>query len=135
MHELSIAFNLVELAAAAARRAGATRITAIYLRLGALAGVVPEALQFSFPLAAADTLAAGADLVIELVPVQVFCPTCAALRDLEAPFILQCPECGAPTPHLIQGRELELRAVEIIALDEQVPKTNEQEPAHAAAHP
>lgn len=135
MHELSIAYNLVELAAAAAGRAGATRITAIHLRLGALAGVVPDALQFSFPLAAADTLAAGAELVVELVPVRVFCPACAATRELEAPFILQCPECGAPTPRLIQGRELELRAVEIMMPDDEAPETNEQELTHAAAHP
>jgi hydrogenase nickel incorporation protein HypA/HybF len=134
MHELSIAYNLVELADDAARRAGAIKLTAVHLRLGALSGVVPDALQFSFPIAAADTLAAGAELVIEVVPVQIYCSACAANRQLEAPFILQCPECGAPTPQVVRGRELELRAVEITVPDIAAPAANEPEFAHAAAH-
>ena len=135
MHELSIAYNLVEIADDAARRAGASRITAVHLRLGALSGVVPDALQFSFPVAAAGTLAAGAELVIEFVPVQVHCATCAVSRELAAPAILQCPVCGAPTPRVLQGREMELRAVEIAVADDNEPAISEQELAHAAAHP
>lgn len=55
MHELSIALSLVELAAEAAANAGAERVEAVHLRVGALAGVVPEALQFSFAIAARGT--------------------------------------------------------------------------------
>ncbi|NTV65935.1 MAG: hydrogenase maturation nickel metallochaperone HypA, partial [Oscillochloris sp.] len=59
MHELSVAMSLVQLADDAARKAEASQVTVLYLRIGALASVVPDALRFSFDLAAAGTLVAG----------------------------------------------------------------------------
>jgi hydrogenase nickel incorporation protein HypA/HybF len=112
MHELSIATSLVELGSAAAERAGAARVGVVYLRLGALAGVVREALEFSFELAAADTLLAGARLEIEELPVRVYCPACRAESVLPDIQRFRCPACGAPTSQIVQGRELELAALE-----------------------
>ncbi|MCS6773263.1 MAG: hydrogenase maturation nickel metallochaperone HypA, partial [Thermoflexales bacterium] len=60
MHELSIALSLVESVESAARQAGAQRVTRIQLQLGALSGVVKEALLFSYDIAAQGTLAEGA---------------------------------------------------------------------------
>lgn len=123
MHELSIAYNLVELAETAARNAGATKVTAVHLRLGAMAGVVEDALRFSFPLAAAGTLVEGAELTVETVPVRIFCTACDAERALPPPFAFRCPVCATPAARLIQGREIQLDAIEI------------EEAAYAAAHP
>lgn len=54
MHELSIALSLVDLAQEEAERLGA-RVCALHLRIGALAGVVPEALLASCEMACAAT--------------------------------------------------------------------------------
>lgn len=113
MHELSIAYNLVEIADEAARNAGAVRVKAVHLRLGALAGVVEDALRFGFPVAALGTLVAGAELVIEPVAVQVQCDHCAAPRTLTPPFVFRCPVCGQPVARLLQGRELQIESIEI----------------------
>ena len=51
-------------------------MSAVHLRLGAMSGVVKEALLSSFEMACADTPLAGSRLVIEDVPVVVFCPSC-----------------------------------------------------------
>jgi hydrogenase nickel incorporation protein HypA/HybF len=67
MHELSIALALVELASEEAQRLGASRINTLFVRLGARAGVVAEALRFSFDLAADGTVAHGARLELEQV--------------------------------------------------------------------
>jgi hydrogenase nickel incorporation protein HypA/HybF len=67
MHELSIALALVELASEEAQRLGAARVNALFVRLGARSGVVAEALQFSFDLAAEGTIADGARLELEPV--------------------------------------------------------------------
>ncbi|MEI7769428.1 MAG: hydrogenase maturation nickel metallochaperone HypA [Chloroflexales bacterium] len=113
MHELSIAMNLVEVAESAARKAGATKVTALYLRIGALSAVVPDALRFSFEIAADGTILAGASLEIEELPVRVFCEHCAAEADLPNPQIFRCPTCQRPTGHMVQGRELELTSLEV----------------------
>ena len=67
MHELSIAITLVELAAEAAQSLGAARVSRLFVRLGAGAGVTAEALRFSFDLAAAGTIVEGARLELEPV--------------------------------------------------------------------
>ena len=60
MHELSIAQSLIELACEAALREGGDRIERLNLRIGQLSGVVREALEFSFALAAEGTACEGA---------------------------------------------------------------------------
>lgn len=112
MHELSIAHNVVELALEGANDAGIHPVDAVYVRLGVLSGVVKEALEFSFDVAAAGTPLEGARLVIEEVPVKVFCRECRQESTLDKPFPLRCPHCGSRTRDVLAGRELELYALE-----------------------
>ena len=112
MHELSIALSLVDLAQEEAQRQGG-RVCAVHLRLGALAGVVKEALLSSYEMACAETPLEGSRLVIQEVPVVVFCPECEALRQLSSLQDFTCTECGTPTPDIRQGKELELVALEV----------------------
>jgi hydrogenase nickel incorporation protein HypA/HybF len=113
VHEVSIAFNLVESADAAAREAGATKVNAVHLRLGRLSGVVGDALQFGYDIAAKGTLLEGSQLLIEDVPAVIYCAHCA--RDVELPDVqlFCCPHCGTPSRQLRQGKEIEIRAIEI----------------------
>jgi hydrogenase nickel incorporation protein HypA/HybF len=113
VHELSIAVTLVELAAERVAEIGAARVDAVHVRLGALSGVVEEALRFSFDLAAGGTSLDGARLVVERVPVVVFCAACGAERVLAEPLRFRCPVCGAPAGDLVRGREIELTALEV----------------------
>jgi len=112
MHELSIALSLVDLAQEEAGRQGG-RICAVHVRIGPLAGVVPEALLASYEMASFRTPLEGSRLVIEQVPLVVFCPGCQAQRPLDSVQSFCCPECGTPTPQVDHGRELELVALEI----------------------
>jgi hydrogenase nickel incorporation protein HypA/HybF len=112
MHELSIAIGIVEAAQEEAERHHG-RVSAVHLRVGALSGVAPEALQSSYEIACADTPLQGSRLVIEEVPVVVYCPTCDGPRTLSSVQWFCCSECGTPTPDVRQGKELELVALEI----------------------
>jgi hydrogenase nickel incorporation protein HypA/HybF len=112
VHELSIAISLVEVASEKARELGDVQVDVLHLRLGPLAGVVREALEFSFGMAAEGTALAGARLEIEDVPLTVMCPRCAEPRELQG-FPLLCPVCETPTPEILHGRELELAALEV----------------------
>jgi len=105
--------SLVEVACEKAAELGGVRVEALRLRLGQLSGVVREALLFSFDLAAEGTPIQGARLEIEDVPVVVFCPGCSAERPLPSLQSFRCPVCGAPTPEVVHGRELELFALEV----------------------
>ncbi len=113
MHELSIAYSLVETAAASAQAAGARRVLSVTLELGALSGVVKDALLFGFDIAIKGTLLEGARLNIVEKPVVIFCDVCAEERTLESIQRFRCPMCDTPSAQIRGGRELDIVALEI----------------------
>lgn len=112
MHELSIAMSIVEMAEEEADRRGAT-VSAVHLKLGVLSGVVKEALLTSYEMACADTVLAGSKLIVDEVPIIVFCTQCQARRGISSAQWICCPDCGTPSSDVVQGRELEVVALEI----------------------
>jgi len=112
MHELSIAMSIVEMATEEAARRNA-QICAVHLKLGPLSGVVKEALLSSYEMACFDTPLKGSQLLIEEVPIVVYCSRCRARRVLASMQLFACPECGTPAEEVLQGKELEVVALEI----------------------
>jgi hydrogenase nickel incorporation protein HypA/HybF len=113
MHELSVAQGVVEVAAEAVRNAGATTAVAVRVRVGALAGVAPEALAFCYDVVTSGTPLEGSRLVVEVAPVVLHCPACD--RDVTPADVwrLACPACDAPTADVRGGHELEVLSVEV----------------------
>jgi len=112
MHELSIAMGIVDAALDESQRRG-VRVSAVHLRLGALSGVVKDALLFSYEVACQDTALQGSQLIVEDVPVVVFCARCLKTAELQSVQLFQCPVCGTPTMDVRQGKELEVFALEV----------------------
>ncbi len=112
MHELGIAQQLLETTLDAARREGAARVDVVRVRIGALSGVVEEALRFAFESLIDGTPAASARLEIETVPVRCYCATCDT-EFAAAPLDYVCPACGAPSGEVRSGRELNLVSIEV----------------------
>jgi hydrogenase nickel incorporation protein HypA/HybF len=112
MHEFSIMQAALETAGEKTRAAGATRIHRITVRVGALSGVVPEALRFAFDALKGESPAAQAELEIEAVPAVAWCPDCAA-EFAAAEINYECPRCHQPSGQLRRGREMELASLEI----------------------
>ncbi len=113
MHELSIALSMIEMASEEAARRGGVQVHAIHLKLGELSGVVKDALLFSYEVACQGTPLEGSQLIIEEVPVVVRCLTCRADTALASVQRLCCGVCGTLTSEIVQGKELEVVALEI----------------------
>jgi hydrogenase nickel incorporation protein HypA/HybF len=113
MHELSIAMSIVEMAEEEAVRRGGPQVSAVHLKLGALAGVVKDALLSCYEMACEGTELQGSRLVVEDVPIEVYCPKCLAPRTLESVQWFVCPECNSPVSEVIHGRELQVFALEL----------------------
>ena len=92
------------------------------LSIGRLAGVVPGALTFGFELASEATMLEGAELIIEVEPVVVWCPAGEHPVQL-ADMRFECPEHGCATPELLSGKQLEIVRFE----------TTDHEPEHEGA--
>ena len=111
MHEMAITESLVEIALAEADKAGAKRITAINLKIGALTGVVAESVSFYMELVAKGTLAEGARLVTTVLPVTAHCPACRSDFRRGGPG-LPLPDVRRPG-QVVTGRELFIESLEI----------------------
>lgn len=112
MHELSVAVSLVETASRHAADHGAARVRSVRVRIGALSGVEPDALAFSFPVAARSTRCEGAALDVTVIPAVGACGSCGGrseVVDLLAP----CPACGAWPLSVEGGRDLHLESLEV----------------------
>ncbi|BDE06521.1 putative hydrogenase nickel incorporation protein HypA [Vulcanimicrobium alpinum] len=113
MHELSVALTLLDGLTEIAIPQGIARVSAVHVRVGALTGIAPDALSFSWELAADGTLAAGSTLHVELMPLVVACERCQADVRPAPGHGLVCPRCGSVSPTIRSGRELELVAMEV----------------------
>ncbi len=113
MHELSIVTSVVESVTESLEAYPGARVEEVRLRVGVLAAVVVDSLEFCWGLATEDTPLAGARLVVKTVPVIMHCAHCAADVELDGVQSFRCPRCDAPCSDLRQGRELEIEAIEI----------------------
>jgi len=112
MHEFSIMQAALETAGEKTRAAGATQIHRLTLRVGALSGVVPEALRFAFEALKDKSPAATAEMEIVAVPAVGWCAGCAA-EFAVAEMNYECPRCHRPSGELRRGKEMELASLEI----------------------
>ncbi len=115
MHELSIAMSIVEMATEEVEKRGAGRVEAVHLKLGLLSGVVSRALRASFDMACEETPLEGSRLLIEDVPIAIYCPTCRAEREVTSMQSLSCVACGTLASTVVRGREIEVVALELSA--------------------
>ncbi len=113
MHELSIAMSIIDLVQEESEKRGGVQVCAVHLKLGELAGVVKEALLGSFEMACEDTPLKGARLIVEDLPVRIFCRKCNAPQPISSVQLFCCAECGTPSAEVVQGKELEVIALEI----------------------
>jgi hydrogenase nickel incorporation protein HypA/HybF len=124
LHELSIAQRLVSLAEsaihsdAASQSRSTRRVSEVHLRIGALSGVETDALLFCYGIATAETALEGSRLVIEEVPISIYCPACASEFDLPGIQSFRCPRCDRPSGDIRQGRELDLTSIQFEATAE-----------------
>jgi hydrogenase nickel incorporation protein HypA/HybF len=135
MHELSIVSSVVESVADALKNYPGARVIEVRLRVGSLAAVVEDSLQFCWQIATEgtrqeDAPLAGSRLVVKLVPVTVHCTACGEDGAIESLQHFRCPTCGGPAADVRHGRELEIEAIEIEDAAEEA-KSNAPEEAQA----
>jgi hydrogenase nickel incorporation protein HypA/HybF len=112
MHELSIAQAVVEQAVRLAADNNAQRVLRIELEVGTVSGVSVPALETAFPLAAEDTAAHGAQLVLHETPCRAHCRACGADWRPAIPLFV-CERCGSDDADISGGRDLLIRKLEM----------------------
>jgi hydrogenase nickel incorporation protein HypA/HybF len=105
MHETAIVEGLMRILERQAAQHGAERILRVRVRVGRLRAVEPAQLVACFDMFAEGTVAEGATLAIEEVPVRARCKACGT--EFEVPrYRFECPGCGGGDVEVVQGQEL-----------------------------
>ena len=111
MHEMALAEGVLQIVEDAARREGLRRVRTVWLEIGQLASVEPEAMRFCFDAVARDSIAAGARLEIIATAGSAWCAECAAAIALAA-IGDACARCGGYQLRVTGGTEMRVKELE-----------------------
>ena len=112
MHEYSIVQALLNQCEEHAKKHGATKITKVVTKIGVLSGVEPDLLQTAFDTFKEGTICDGAEFVMNLQPIVIYCRDCrqeATLDELK----LACPECKSLNTNMVDGEDMYLMTLEM----------------------
>jgi len=122
LHEMVITKAILDLAL---ERAEGRRVTGITLAVGEISSVVPGSVAIFFKHLSKETLAEGAELHFEVLPLAMTCRDCGAPVDLSAwegrgphakmerAFVHGCG-CGGRDLEVTSGIGLELRSIDVV---------------------
>jgi hydrogenase nickel incorporation protein HypA/HybF len=94
------------------RAVGGSRILEVRMNVGAMSGVVPDALRFAFEALTPGTPAEGAALALERIPVVCYCAGCEREVELDG-YAYLCPGCGSSELDIRRGTEFEVISMEV----------------------
>lgn len=112
MHEMSLAEGVLQLIEDAARRDPFNKVGTVWLEIGQLSGVDPEALAFCFDAVTRNTVAEGARLEIITLPGQGWCQDCAETVPMTEVFDT-CPKCAGFPLRVTAGTEMQVKELEV----------------------
>ena len=115
MHELPITESILKIVLKHAEKNGVGKVNVIHMSVGMLSELEDEWLQNYFDYLSKGTVAEGAKLIIERMPVKVQCNACSNTYEANTAKIaeLNCPECGEKEGTLISGREYYIKEMEV----------------------
>ena len=112
MHELAITQSMFDLVLEQAGKAGARKVSRINLVIGEMTGVVGDCVRFYFDFISKGTLAEGAALSVETVPLKARCWDCGKTYQ-PGEFDWDCPWCQGNSMEVIAGKELFVESIEV----------------------
>lgn len=106
--------GILDIVVQSASQNNAKRVQQVDLTIGALSDIMPEWAQHYFDMLSKDTIAEGAQLVIERVPAEIKCRTCSETFTLSpGDWKFSCQACGSADIEIISGREFTVASIEV----------------------
>jgi hydrogenase nickel incorporation protein HypA/HybF len=115
MHELPITESILKIVLKHAETNNVRQVMSINLQVGKLSDLEDEWIQRYFDYLSKGTVAQGAKLKIERMPIMVQCNACSNSYETEVAKLgdLICPACGEKGGTLLSGREYYIKEMEV----------------------
>jgi hydrogenase nickel incorporation protein HypA/HybF len=111
MHELSIAKDLSVIVIETAIANSLSKITKVNVTFGELIAIIPDGFEYAFRETVRNSVAADAELNIEILPLKMKCLNCGIdFQPLDNKFA--CHFCNSDKLSITQGKELFVRSIE-----------------------
>ncbi len=112
MHEMSLCEGIVQILEDQARAQQYSKVKTVWVEIGSLAHVDPDALLFSYDLVCKNTLAEGSTLEIIHQPATAWCMQCAENISIEQRYD-PCPKCGGHQLQVTSGDDMRIKELEV----------------------
>lgn len=112
MHELSIAQSILEILNRSVPNEELGNVRTVNMKVGRMAGVVCESLEFSFRALVSGTPLSAASLSIARVPFRIHCSACDRTSPTQHGFAL-CPHCSGTETRIVSGMELQVVSIDL----------------------
>lgn len=113
MHEITLCQRAIELIEQQARQHGASKVTGVWLEVGAFSCVETSALQFCFDLVCRGTLAEGCTLDVHQQEAECWCYDCQQHITLLTQRVRVCPQCNGTNLRIVADDGLQIKRLEI----------------------
>lgn len=111
MHEISMVEDVFRIILGVAAENKISRIDRVNIVIGEYLQVKPSLFEFAFEAVRPGTIASGANLSLELRPVELRCKECNhifLLNDLK----YECPLCSSFMLDIVDGKDMYIKSIE-----------------------
>jgi len=112
MHEMSLTQGVLNILEDYAKTNDFKKVKKVWLEIGQLSHVQPDAMTFCFDAVMKDSIADGAELEIIETPGQAMCVDCGEEMKITTR-IAQCPKCESYKLHISGGDEMRVKELEV----------------------
>mgnify|MGYP000096092015 CR=1 FL=1 len=113
MHEMSLCENIREIICEQAAKDGFTRVNRVWLEVGPLSCVEPDALRFGFDVVMRGSVAEGACVEIITPAAIARCSLCGQSATIAQRYD-PCPFCGTGPMEMLSGDALKISKLEVV---------------------
>ena len=112
MHEMSLCESLIQVIEEQAQSQGYSTVKAVYLDIGAFAGIEIDSMKFCFEVVCRGTIAESATLCINQLSGKAWCFDCSKEVSI-SDRLDHCPECNGFSLQAKGGDEMQIKQLEV----------------------
>ncbi len=113
MHEMPYTQSIFEIVIDYAKQHNSSKVKKVYLKIGDMTGVIEDSVRFYWESLTVGSVAEGAELIVEHVPIRVRCYNCGTEYVAPDQFSLFCPECNFFGGEMLSGKEMLVESIEL----------------------
>lgn len=112
MHELSITENILKIVIDEGKKNNVNKINTINIKMGALSELLPECINYYFDIISKGTIAEGALLKVNKLPLKVYCNHCKNISETDIRNF-RCTLCKSQNVTIKQGNEFYVDSIDV----------------------